>query len=218
MMSSFFLGSTSEASSQLGFSHLQTEAQQALLESIRTTFVSYKSSSPDYASLFKSAYEAIREGCEYLEENDVDMPEEIHDEAFSPTSAVVPSGDVPLLAKITTLIPLIIGLIQIILSLIPDPQLTEIINQNEIVIEQQSEEIALLQNLVNVEEELLDMQQQLLDRLNSSGGLSTELEDSVVETDNLALESGDCIDNPADLPESESEGDAYEQDAKTDPD
>ncbi len=160
-----------------------------------------------YDSAWRSACEAIRASREYLSEEQEELVNEISPEILSPDPVeacsrrrLTPGEMIALLSLLATLF---FGILQQITT---SRQLDEISAQNEIQIEQNSREIALLQ-------QIYDVQLELLDSLKSGQDALVETDRAVLESEDAVLEPDELVDDPVDMPESHQEADDYEDDA-----
>ena len=151
---------------------------------------------PDYDpdDVLRPAYEVIRQNKDLLTDKQVDAVNEISPEILSSDETAKPKSNNSTWDKALLLIPILLALIQIYISCLPDKQLDMLIQQNEVEISQRSEENIRLKQLV-------DAQERLLQYIEQSNQLSQSPDDLPMEVDNPVTEDDDGIDDSCDSPE-----------------
>ena len=187
---------------------------------------------PDYEKLLSSVYATIRASAEYMTEEQAECAEKISPEILNPEQPVSTPRKRLTMAELVALLSLLATLYFGILQQLPDKQLEELSEQNEIIIAQNDEaacqrqhlaeqnEILIDQNSKELEllQQIVDAGQEIIEYINENRDLLVDGEDPLVERDHAVLEADDGVDDDAETPEAENDDDSADEQGDTDPD
>ena len=170
---------------------------------------------PDLSETLQAAVaDSLRAGEDYIDDSQRAFLDEIDPGILSPDRNPSHSKWKLTFSDIVKIITILFSIAGFIIQLLPDDQLDELIEQNAVANEQrqalisvESEELALLR-------QIKDTNQQLLEILNQSDDLDIDIRDAVDRGDQAADLSFDADEDLIDSPPSEDDG--YRQDDETD--
>lgn len=187
---------------------------------------------PDYEKLLSSVYAAIRASAEYMTEEQAECAEKISPEILNPEQPASTPRKRLTLSDLLALLSLLTALLFGVLQQLPDKQLEELSEQNEIIIAQNDEAACQRQQLIEQNEvfieqnskelellqQLVDARQEIIEYINENRDLLADGENPLVERDHAVLETDDGIDDDAETPEAENDDDSADEQGDTDPD
>ena len=185
---------------------------------------------PGYEKLLSSVYSAIRASSEYMTEEQIECAEKISPEILNPEQPASTQPRRLTLSEFIALVSLFTAIIFGILQQLPDKQLEELAEQNEIIIAQNDEAACRRQQLVEQNEvlidqkskelellqQLVDARQEIIEYINENGDLLVDGEDLLVERDRAVLKIDDGAEAAADPPEAEADADGSDDQTDTD--
>ena len=186
---------------------------------------------PDYEKLLSSVYAAIRASAEYMTEEQAECAEKISPEILNPEQPASTRPRRLTLSELIALLSLLATLIIGVLQQLPDKQLEELSEQNEIIIAQNDEAACQRQQLIEQNEvfieqnskelellqQLVDARQEIIEYINENRDLLVDGEDPIVERDHTVLEADDGVDDDAETPVAENDDDSADEQGDTDP-